>query len=86
MMPVDEIEDSLVDDIIATNLSAVIRITKSLLPVLRKADEAAIINVSSKSGVAAQLGQSVYTATKHGVRGFTDVLKEDLKETNVRVA
>lgn len=86
MMSVDEIDDTLIDDIIATNLSAVIRITKKLLPALRKTEEAAIINVSSKSWVTAQLWQSVYTATKHGVRGFTDVLKEDLKETHIRVA
>jgi NADP-dependent 3-hydroxy acid dehydrogenase YdfG len=28
----------------------------------------------------------VYTATKYWVRGFTDVLKKDLKDSNVRVA
>ncbi len=40
----------------------------------------------SKSGVLAQAGQSVYTASKYGVRGFTDVLKEDLKSSNIKVA
>jgi NADP-dependent 3-hydroxy acid dehydrogenase YdfG len=34
----------------------------------------------------AQAGQSVYTASKYGVRGFTEVLKVDLKDTNVKVA
>jgi short-subunit dehydrogenase involved in D-alanine esterification of teichoic acids len=48
-MPVDEIEESIVDDIIATNLSAVIHTTRLLLPTLRTRDEAAIINVISKS-------------------------------------
>jgi len=48
-MPVDEIEESIVDDIIATNLSAVIHTTRLLLPILRTRDEAAIINVISKS-------------------------------------
>ena len=60
--------------------------SRLFLPELRSRKEAAIINVSSKSGVAAQLGQSVYTATKYGVRGFTEVLKVDLKETPMRVA
>jgi len=86
MMPIDEVTGEQADAIIMTNMSAVIHSTRVLLPYLRKQDEAAIINVSSKSGVTFQGGQSVYTATKHGVRGFTDVLKEDLKETNVRVA
>ena len=43
-------------------------------------------NVSSKSGVTAQAGQSVYSASKWGVRGFTEVLKIDLKNTGIKVA
>lgn len=86
LMPVDEISREVVDDVIGTNLSALIHITRLLLPTLRTRDEAAIINVTSKSGVVAQEGQSVYTASKYGVRGFTEVLKLDLKDTNVKVA
>lgn len=86
LMPVDEISKEVVDDVIGTNLSALIHITRLLLPTLRTRDEAAIINVTSKSGVLAQEGQSVYTASKYGVRGFTEVLKLDLKDTNVKVA
>ncbi|MDD3661776.1 MAG: SDR family NAD(P)-dependent oxidoreductase [Candidatus Dojkabacteria bacterium] len=86
LMSVDEIPKEVVDDVIGTNLSALIHITRLLLPTLRTRDEAAIINVTSKSGVLAQEGQSVYTASKYGVRGFTEVLKLDLKDTNVKVA
>lgn len=86
LMPVDEISREIVDDVIGTYLSALIHITRLLLPTLRTRDEAAIINVTSKSGVVAQEGQSVYTASKYGVRGFTEVLKIDLKDTNVKVA
>ncbi len=31
-------------------------------------------------------GQTIYCASKWGVRGFTEVLKEDLKDSTVRVA
>ncbi len=86
LMPVDEISKEVVDDVIGTNLSALIHITRLLLPTLRARDEAAIINVISKSGIVAQEGQSVYTASKYGVRGFTEVLKIDLKDTHVKVA
>ena len=86
MMQLDEVEVDKIDPIIATNLSSVIHLTHSVLPVLRKQPEAAILNIVSQSGVVAQGGQSIYTATKYGVRGFTDVLKWDLKESNVRVA
>ena len=60
--------------------------TRAFLPGLRDRPEAAILNVVSKSGVLAQAGQSVYTATKYGMRGFTDVLKEDEMQSGVRVA
>lgn len=86
VIPIDEIEESIVDDIIATNLSAVIHTTRLLLPTLRTRDEAAIINVISKSWIIAQEGQSVYTASKYGVHGFTEVLKADLKNTKIKVA
>ncbi len=86
IMPVEEIEESVVDDVIQTNLIALIHTTRLFLPHLKKQKEAAIINVSSKSGIVAQAGQSVYAASKYGVRGFTEVLKVDLKGTNVRVA
>jgi len=86
MMQLDEIEASKIDPIIATNLSAVVHLTHSILPHLRQRPEAAILNIVSQSWVVAQGGQSIYTATKYGVRGFTDVLKWDLKESNVRVA
>jgi len=86
LMPVDEISKDVVDDVIGTNLTALIHTTRLLLPTLRTRDEAAIINVISKSGVAAQEGQSVYSASKYGARGFTEVLKADLEDTNIKVA
>lgn len=82
----DEIDDTVVEETIATNLTGMILLTKKLLPNLRLQEEAAIINIASKSGITAQDGQSVYTASKYGVRGFTDVLKNDLSDTSVRVA
>lgn len=86
LSPLDEVSEDVVDDVISTNLSALIHTTRLLLPTLRKRPEAAIVNITSKSGVVAQEGQSVYSASKFGVRGFTEVLKVDLKGSSVRVA
>ncbi|MCA9383604.1 SDR family oxidoreductase [Candidatus Dojkabacteria bacterium] len=83
---VDKFSHEEIEKIINTNLTALIKVTNTLLPVLRLQNEAAIINVSSKSGVVAQKGQSIYSASKYGVKGFTDVLKADLKGSNIRVA
>ncbi|MBL8121750.1 SDR family oxidoreductase [Candidatus Saccharibacteria bacterium] len=83
--PVESIDDSTIEQVVQTNLLGPIYVTKSTLPLLRKASEAALVNIVSKSGVVAQAGQSVYTATKFGLRGFTDVLREDLKESSIHV-
>ncbi len=86
MLPAGEIEHNVIDEVIQTNLTAQIHCTRLVLPHLKKRKEAAIINIVSKSGVVAQENQSVYTASKYGMHGFTEVLKAELKGTNIRVA
>ncbi len=81
----DEIDDETIENVIRTNLMGTIYVTKALLPLLKSADEAALVNIISRSGVVANPGQSVYSASKYGVKGFTDVLREDLKESNVHI-
>lgn len=83
---IDEIKENNISDVLETNLKSLIYCTKFLFPYLKKQKEAAIINISSVSGVTPKEGQSVYAASKYGVRGFTDVLKVDLKGSNIRVA
>ncbi len=82
----ENIDEKAVDDVIQTNLTGMIHLTKLVLPYLKKQKESAIINISSRSGVTVQEHQSVYTASKWGVTGFTEALKLELKGTGVRVA
>jgi len=84
--PLDSIDPDMLVTTVQTNLTALMQLTQLMLPHLRERGDAAILNVVSKSGVVAQAGQSVYSATKYGVRGFADVLKEDEAETGVLVA
>lgn len=82
----EDIDEEEIEGVIRTNLVGMIQMTRVVLPHLKEAEEAAIINVSSRSGVTAQPGQAIYCASKWGVRGFTEVLKVDLKDTKIRVA
>jgi len=82
----ENVNDEVVRDVIETDLTGLIYVTKFSMKHLKVAKEAAIINISSRSGVTAQPEQSVYTAAKWGVTGFTEVLKQDLKNTKIRVA
>ena len=81
----ETIDDDTITEVMNTNLTSQILLTKALLPLIKDKAGTAIINVSSKSGITAQSGQSVYSASKWGMKGFTDVLREDTKENSVRV-
>ncbi len=82
----ENISEEEIENVLDINLKGLIKITKELMPYLKKDTESILLNVSSRSGVVANLNQSVYSASKWGVTGFTEVLKIDLKGTNVRVA
>lgn len=82
----DDISEEEMFSVIATNLTGLISLTRNVLPLIRKSQNGFIINISSRSGYSAQAGQSVYSATKYGVRGFTEVLREDLLGSGIRVS
>jgi NAD(P)-dependent dehydrogenase (short-subunit alcohol dehydrogenase family) len=85
MSQVDNVSDETIKEVIDVNLKGTIFVTKYALRLLRKSKEGLIVNISSKSGVEAKPEQSVYVASKYGVRGFTDVLREDLAESSIHV-
>ena len=68
------------------NLWGVIRMTKAFLPQMLAQGEGHIINVSSVFGMLGPPEQSAYSTAKFGVRGFTDVLRNELKNSGVRVS
>ncbi len=81
----EDISDEELTSVLQIDLAGVIHFTKELLPHFKSLTESAIINISSRSGITAQAGQSIYSAAKWGIKGFTEVLKEDLKGTMVHV-
>jgi NADP-dependent 3-hydroxy acid dehydrogenase YdfG len=83
---IEDVSIEEIDHVVDINLKGMMYVTHFALPILKRQDEAIIINDSSRSGITSQPGQTIYTASKWGVRGFTDVLKEDLKGSNIRVS
>ncbi|MGH8481348.1 MAG: SDR family NAD(P)-dependent oxidoreductase [Nevskiaceae bacterium] len=58
--------------------------TKAFLPLLLAQDEGAIVNISSVFGMVGVPTQGAYNAAKFAVRGFTEALRHELKDTRVR--
>lgn len=65
--------------VIAVNLTAPERITRELLESSAIADNGRIIGVASIAGIAGNVGQTNYAASKAGVIGFVDSLAGDLE-------
>lgn len=67
------------------NLWGVINGTKIFLPHLLKQKEATIVNVSSVFGLMGIADQTPYCTTKYAVRGFTESLRMEMLEENIKV-
>ncbi len=74
-----------ISKVIDVNFKGVVFVTKVVLPILQKNNDGFIVNVSSTSGLKGRESQATYAASKFAVRGFTESLKEDLKNTNIKV-
>lgn len=68
------------------NFWGVVYGTKSFLPHLLKRPESAIVNISSIFGIIALPTQSQYNASKFAVRGFTESLRQEVKNSNLFVS
>jgi short-subunit dehydrogenase len=74
-----------IERLVALNLVAPIDLTRLALPLLQAAPEAAIVNLGSVYGAIGYPGNAVYSATKFGLRGFSEALRRELADGNVRV-
>ncbi len=73
------------DRVLGVNLWGVIYGCHFFLPHLAQADEAHIVNISSIFGVVGVPGNAAYCASKFGVRGLSEVLWEELRDSHVHV-
>jgi NADP-dependent 3-hydroxy acid dehydrogenase YdfG len=74
------------DTMIDTNIKGVLNMTRLISPQMKERNRGHIINIGSIAGHESYSGGSVYCATKHAVKGFTEATKKDLHGTNVRVS
>ncbi|HUS51922.1 MAG TPA: SDR family oxidoreductase [Candidatus Bathyarchaeia archaeon] len=86
MKPIDQATDREVEELTDINFKGVVNAVRFVLPLMRKKNKGQIVNISSQSGVKAKKGQSLYCGAKFAVKGFTDSLKLDLEDTQIKVS
>lgn len=82
--PVDDISDDDWDETIATNLSSIFKLTKRLVPAMKKAGTGSIINISTLSVRLAPKNRAPYNASKAGLLGFSRSLAKELGPFGIR--
>ncbi|MBA4742989.1 MAG: SDR family oxidoreductase [Azoarcus sp.] len=82
---VEDQDDDALETLVATNVTSVLQLTRRLLPLLREADEAVVLNVGSTLGSIGYPGYAVYCATKFALRGYSEALRRELADTRIRV-
>ena len=73
------------DSVIATNLTAVGRLSRLVLRGMMKAKHGRIINITSVVGASGNPGQMNYAAAKAGVAGMTRALAREIGSRNITV-
>ncbi len=73
------------NQVLATNLTAVYRLSKGVLRRMMKERRGRIINITSIVGVTGNPGQVNYSAAKAGVLGFTKSLAQEVASRGITV-
>lgn len=69
-----------------TNFFGIVRMTRAVVPYMRKQGEGRIINIGSILGLIPAPYMATYAATKHAVEGFSESLDHELRTQGVRVS
>jgi NADP-dependent 3-hydroxy acid dehydrogenase YdfG len=72
------------DDHLTVNLRGAFLVVRALLPAMLGRGDGHFVNVGSVAGRKAFPGNAAYSASKFGLRGFHEVLLEEIRGTGVR--
>lgn len=81
-------EDTSVDEAkqqFETNFFGALRVCRAVLPIMRRQSRGYIVNVGSIGGVIGIPYQSIYSASKFALEGFSEALRMEVERFGVRV-
>jgi short-subunit dehydrogenase len=81
----EQLSDRDIEQIMNLNSIVPMKLTRKLLPVMKRQPEARVVNIASTFGAIGFPGYAVYSASKYAIRGFSQALTRELSDTGVRV-
>lgn len=83
--PIEDVTLNQVKEQFETNFFGVVRLTKELLPIMRKQKKGTIVNVSSVGGRVGTPLNSAYTSSKFALEGLSESMRYELNEFGINV-
>ena len=77
--------DGHLEKLMEVNLYSAYHLTRQLLPIMKKNQQGHIFNISSIAGLRAYKNGGAYGITKYALLGFSDNLRLELMEDNIKV-
>ncbi|MFJ5772137.1 SDR family oxidoreductase [Psychrobacillus sp. NPDC093180] len=81
----EELHEKEIDEMIDTNLKGTIYCTREVISGMKEKNKGYIVNIVSASGKIAKETESVYSASKFGVQGFSGAIAQELKNSKVQI-
>jgi NAD(P)-dependent dehydrogenase (short-subunit alcohol dehydrogenase family) len=73
-------------ELFETNFFGVLRMSQSVLPILRRQAYGRIVNIGSAVGFLPAPYQGIYSASKHALEGYSESLDHEVRQFGVRVS
>jgi NAD(P)-dependent dehydrogenase (short-subunit alcohol dehydrogenase family) len=72
--------------IFETNFFGIVRMTRAVVPYMRRQGSGRIINIGSVLGLLPMPYMALYAATKHAIEGYSESLDHELRTRGIRVS
>lgn len=83
-VPAHELEDALLDRVLAVNLRAPFMLSRAVLPSMQERGSGTIVNVSSVAGLRGSASGAAYAMSKHALIGLTRSIAWTYRNAGIR--
>ncbi len=84
-LPFEEMSDNEIDALVGSNLVSHLKLSRRIYSFFKDRKEGTIAVINSMSGRENHFRRTIYCASRWGLRGFTDTLRREAQENNVRI-
>lgn len=82
---IEEFEEDEIIDQFNVNFISVWKLCQAVLPYMREKEQGTIVQISSRVGITAGIGNGMYAASKFALEGMSEALKQEVEPFGIKV-